>query len=146
MEYCSRGDLLDFVLQYGPFSEIDSLKMIWQILEGLDYLHSHGIAHKDLKPENIYINDQSQIKIADFGFGVRFEENQETFQMCGSLMYTPPEDILMNASDPRKSDVWDVGLILYILLTKSYPWNAKNDQELSKLIVNSALPIPANLT
>ena len=72
-EYCSKGDLFDYVQKRGHLAECEAVELFKQILDGVEYLHKHGICHRDLKLENILLDDQNNVKIADFGLSVMYE-------------------------------------------------------------------------
>ncbi|OHT13108.1 CAMK family protein kinase [Tritrichomonas foetus] len=115
LEYASRGELFDFLVEHRCLKEDVALKFFRQIIYGLEYLHSLGICHRDLKPENILLDDQCNIKIADFGFA-RFVKSSIADTSCGSPHYAAPEVIRGESYDGRAADVWSCGVILYALL------------------------------
>lgn len=91
MEYVEGGDLFDAISQASKLSEEIARTYFIQIILGLEYLHSVGIAHRDMKPENILIGEYGKCKIADFGLGNFFTEGQTLKTACGSPCYAPPE-------------------------------------------------------
>lgn len=91
MEYIEGGDLFDAISQASKLSEETARTYFIQIILGLEYLHSVGIAHRDMKPENILIGEYGKCKIADFGLGNFFTEGQTLKTACGSPCYAPPE-------------------------------------------------------
>lgn len=82
-----------------------------QMLEGLGYLHNLKIMHRDIKPANILLNDKGEIKIADFGLGRKFIENQKLTFKVVTLWYRAPELILKYRRYDHKIDVWSIGCV-----------------------------------
>lgn len=129
LEYCNNGDLCKYI-QSGENKNDNSY--FTQILYGLEYLYNHNILHRDIKPQNILINNNT-IKISDFGFAKTFEKNELITTFCGSPLYMAPE-IFKNRQYDLKSDIWSLGVILYELLAKKHPYNVNNKGELLKII------------
>lgn len=105
-----------------------------QMVSAVDYLHRIGIAHRDLKCENILLTTDGRVKICDFGFGRFMRESfvcSQTF--CGSAAYCPPEVLRNTPYDPRKYDVWSLGVILYIMVTGVMPFDDTNMSQLVRL-------------
>ena len=95
------------------FKDSDCALIIRNILEGLNYLHSHKIIHRDIKPENIMLkdsNDLRSIKIGDFGFSTLLNEDEIKKIDCGTIIYMCRNSNVVD----ENSDIWDCGFILYI--------------------------------
>ena len=122
LEYASEGELFQYVVAKGKLSEAETMHFFRQIIYGLEYLHSLGICHRDMKPENILLDSRKNIKIADFGFA-RFSKQNVAETSCGSPHYVAPEVIGGNAYDGRSADVWSCGVILYAMLTGTLPFD-----------------------
>ena len=90
-------------------------------MDAVCYLHRLGIAHRDLKLENLLIDDQFNVKICDFGFAKLDSNPSSTF--CGSKAYAAPEILAGQEYSPTKADVWAIGVILYIFVTGTMPFN-----------------------
>ncbi|RZF43945.1 hypothetical protein LSTR_LSTR006753 [Laodelphax striatellus] len=136
MMYAENGDLLDHIKRYGIVSESSAKSWFRQITSGLRYLHSKNIAHRDMKCENILLTRDFQVRIADFGFA-RYCANKsgrrvlsETY--CGSAAYAAPEIVMGRAYNPKLADIWSVGIILYIMLNGTMPFNDENLKKLLK--------------
>lgn len=128
MELLSGGDLFDRVIQKSKYQEHDALELMHQLLDAISYLHSKGIAHRDLKLENIMlVNQQSDvdIKLTDFGLA-KTGGKLKTF--CGTPNYYSPEvlerrhTIRGEGSYSVAADMWSCGVILYVLLSGEMPW------------------------
>ena len=142
MEYCCKGDLEHF-LNKRKMKEKHALHYFYQILQGLQYLHSNNIIHRDIKPQNILVDANNVCKISDFGFA-RYKEQDKLLQtMCGSPLYMAPE-IIKHQEYSTKADIWSAGVIFYQMLTGTQPLKSKSFYELSKKIDqgNEAIEIP----
>ena len=143
MEYVDKGTLYDLLHRKGKLSEREAWGIFTQTCLGLHYLHSKNILHRDLKPENLLISKTDAVKICDFGWSAHGTSERVTF--CGTLDYMSPE-MLNQANQTYKVDVWAVGVLLYEMLHAAPPFRAKNPKELSRLISQSNYPIGSNLS
>ncbi|XP_058828381.1 testis-specific serine/threonine-protein kinase 3-like [Topomyia yanbarensis] len=128
MRYAELGDLLTFVLAHGPIGENQSRIWARQIALALQYLHEAGIAHRDLKCENILITTNFNVKLSDFGFARHvMKEGMVSLSStyCGSFDYAAPEILKGQPYDARASDMWAYGVLLYVILNKSMPFKGK---------------------
>lgn len=134
MRHAEKGDLLDYVKQNGPIVEHQAKVWCFQMVKGLKYLHKQGIAHRDLKCENILISKRMNIKIADFGFARKCEDEKGNAILsttyCGSAAYAAPEVVSGRPYDPKIADVWSLGVILYIMVNAAMPFDDKNLRKL----------------
>ncbi|KAH9857953.1 kinase-like protein [Lenzites betulinus] len=132
LELCTGGDLFSYIVSH-PDSQLcqaEAKYIMYQLLKGLKYLHDKLISHRDLKPENILLHAPGpypRIQIADFGLA-RPKAYQETFNVCGTVSYLPPEGVL--ALDNKHlgyvgmpADCWSSGVIMYIMLAGSHPFD-----------------------
>ena len=132
MDLCLGGELFDVVVNEGPLGEERARAVMRRLLEGVAYLHARGIVHRDLKPENILLGtgpDRWNVKIADFGLAkVAGDDGLKTY--CGSPQYFAPEVICRKATVlalgryGKSADMWSLGVILFILLTASPPFDS----------------------
>lgn len=147
LEYCSGGDLFDYIYTRDKLSENQSAVFIKQILNGLKYIHSLNVAHCDLKPENILLDDSCIPKISDFGSAKILDRKGLINTSYGSPSYASPESLSGDPYDPKKSDIWACGVILYAMTTGLCPWSKKNGQiELNNQIKNGKYTIPSFLS
>lgn len=137
MRYAEVGDLLGFILNKGALSEVQSRLWLRQIALAVQYLHTMEISHRDLKCENALLSCHFNIKLADFGFARYTVDTDgkaiksETY--CGSLSYVAPEVLKRKPYYPKKSDLWSIGVILYVMLNKSMPFQETNIKRLIEL-------------
>ncbi|OWF38998.1 CBL-interacting protein kinase 10-like [Mizuhopecten yessoensis] len=131
MEYAPNGDLLEFVNRLDRLSEPDARRIFKQLLDIVNYLHENGVCHRDIKCENILLDDCYNIKLADFGFARRFPENRMVGTRCGSYVYTAPEVLTESKYDAVKSDIWSMGICLYAMLCGRLPYR---DDDLAVLL------------
>lgn len=119
-------------------------KYFSQIISAIGHCNANFIAHRDLKLENILVDDSDNIKIIDFGFADFMRSGHKTF--CGSIYYIAPE-IISGVDDYSsiKSDIWSLGIILFAMLTGRLPFGGKNDKEISRRILEQKLTLPEYL-
>ena len=136
-ELCQGGELLQEIIDRGPFNENYSAYVMLQILSAINYCHGMKIVHRDLKPENILIaerdsNGLPRIKIADFGTSKMFEKGAVQRKLVGSSYYIAPE-VLKKHYD-EKCDIWSCGVIMYILLSGRPPFAGDSDKEIMEKV------------
>ena len=130
LDYYPKGDFAKF-LNHKPLKEKYCRKYMKQLSQGLEYLLNKDILHRDLKPQNILLTNEFNIKITDFGFAKQIDKNSLITTLCGSPMYMAPE--IINKQDyDLKSDLWSVGVILYEMAYGCVPFNVGTFLELIK--------------
>ena len=136
MDYINAGDLFERVQTRQKFCETCAARVIKQVFSGIAYLHSKGIVHRDIKLENLLIEenqDELLIKIIDFETCTNTNEN--TFcDRLGSLPYMAPEVIQGRYNE--KCDVWSAGVALFVLITGQYPFVGSKKEEIEWKILN----------
>lgn len=141
MELATGGELFDRIIKHGSFTEMDATKALQMVLEGLRYLHSLGITHRDLKPENLlyyHPGNDSKLLITDFGLAFSRKASDEIMMKttCGTPEYIAPE-VLLREPYTNMVDCWSVGVISYILLSGTMPFDDENKTKLYHKILNA---------
>lgn len=149
-ELCKYGELYDRIKR--GFTERELSVILYQLFSALDYCHENNIIHRDLKLENILVNDIEKvkdelndnkeiecfwIKLIDFGTAKLFMRNRNERTIVGTSYYIAPEVLKKNYNE--KCDTWSVGVVLYILLTGKAPFDGKNDQEVLHKVRNGLM-------
>lgn len=142
MEYCRGTSLQAMINQSGQISERLIQIIFKQLMLALSYLHSNNVAHRDIKPDNIIINNMHQLKLVDFGLCTNNSDAlRETF--CGSPAYAAPECICRRPYDASSSDIWSAGVVLYAMATGQLPWRINNLNLMINQIVEGKYAIPS---
>ncbi|AQL07732.1 Serine/threonine-protein kinase ATG1c [Zea mays] len=139
LEYCRGGDLHAYLQRHKRVSEKVARHFIRQLASGLQMLRDNNVVHRDLKPQNILLvenNENSLLKIADFGFAKFLQPFALAETLCGSPLYMAPEVMQAQKYD-AKADLWSVGVILYQLVTGRPPFNGGNQIQLLKNILRT---------
>lgn len=140
MELATGGELFDRIIAKGSFTERDATRVLVMVLDGVRYLHSLGICHRDLKPENLlyyHPGHESKIMITDFGLSAT-RKGPECYMRttCGTPEYIAPE-ILSRKPYTCQVDMWAVGVVTYILLSGTMPFDDENRTRLYRLILKA---------
>ena len=122
MEYASMGELFSYIVQLSKLNEKTAANLFRQMLSGLEYLHTIGFVHRDIKPENILLDKNMEIKIADFGLSNSYINGELLNTCCGSPCYAPPEMITGKPYRAESTDIWSIGIVLYVMLSGSLPF------------------------
>ena len=145
MEYCSRGELFNYIVTKRRLNEAEAAYFFYQLINGLEYIHSIGISHRDIKPENLLLTSDYVLKIIDFGLSNYYEENINKFLKtpCGSPCYSSPEMVSGKSYDGFKVDIWSCGIVLFAMLCGYLPFDDKNDDKIIfKKIVECDIKYP----
>ena len=124
----------------------NTLKKIFkQIFEAMNYLHQKNISHRDIKLENILINNNYEVKIIDFGFGLYNPEHKIQYFFCGTPKYIAPEVIDRKGYYGEKADLWSLGVLIYKIYCDDYPFKGKSQKELFFRIKNCKYKLLENI-
>ena len=133
-ELCDGCELFEEISSRKQFAEQEAAHVTKQILQAIAFCHGKNIAHRDLKPENLLIdiNQKGSIKLIDFGTSHHYgREKTQMHAMYGTPYYIAPEVLTGNYTE--KCDMWSIGVILYIMLCGSPPFNGSDDQIIAKV-------------
>ncbi|XP_043860452.1 NUAK family SNF1-like kinase 2 [Dromiciops gliroides] len=136
MEYASRGDLYDYISERQRLSEQEARHFFRQIVSAVYYCHKNGIVHRDLKLENILLDANDNIKIADFGLSNLYHQDKLLQTFCGSPLYASPEIVNGKPYMGPEVDSWSLGVLLYILVHGMMPFDGQDFKTLVKQISN----------
>ncbi|KAL4612641.1 hypothetical protein ACB092_08G215500 [Castanea dentata] len=121
MEYAKNGDLLKYISEMGKLQEEEARKIFQQIISGVEYCHEKYVVHRDLKPDNLLLDSERNVKITDFGLSNIMTDGQGFNTSCGSPKYAAPEVLSGESYTGPHVDVWSCGIILYNLLCCKFP-------------------------
>ena len=142
-EYCSGGDLFDYIQKEKCFTEKKASIIFKQLLSAVNHLHKKHIIHRDLKPENIVFiktkNNDIFIKLIDFGASITYK-GKNLSQELGTIYYIAPEVFMNNYNE--KADIWSCGIILYTMLCGHPPFCGKDENTIKANILHSKLTFP----
>ena len=143
-EYCSGGDLFDYIQKEKFFTERKAGTIFNQLLSAVNHLHKKRIVHRDLKPENIVLieskNKDVYIKLIDFGTSITIKGKNLT-QELGTIYYIAPEVFMNNYNE--KADIWSCGIILYTMLCGHPPFCGNKENIIKSKILHSKLIFPS---
>lgn len=149
MEYAAGGELYDYLSQRKVLTEEEARRIFRQIVTAVFYCHKHNICHRDLKLENILLDQIGNAKIADFGLSNVFDGNRLLNTFCGSPLYASPEIVKGTPYHGPEVDCWSLGVLLYTLVYGAMPFDGSNFKRLVKQISSSdyfepKVPSPAS--
>ncbi|RWS30370.1 testis-specific serine/threonine-protein kinase 1-like protein 1 [Leptotrombidium deliense] len=130
-----RGDLIDVLEKNGAFQEEQCKILFKEIVDGLEFVHNHGLTHRDLKVDNILLDKNGHAIITDFGFARRVYDKvdgrrvlAETY--CGTTAYIAPEVLEQKPYNPQMADVWSLGVVLYLMMNDTFPFDDNDDKKM----------------
>lgn len=165
LDLVSGGEMFEHLIEYGAYSEADSARLMQEVASALAFLHGVGVVHADLKPENILLCSKKKsdgtIKMIDFGCAVvqndifqnesdkEKNENSQSEESTGTTAYWSPERFQKGTVPDSASDLWSVGVILFIMLCGVHPFDltgTSTDEEIEKRIIQDPSPPIGKLT
>eukprot|EP01127_Copromyxa_protea_P000832 TRINITY_DN10739_c0_g1_i1.p1 TRINITY_DN10739_c0_g1~~TRINITY_DN10739_c0_g1_i1.p1 ORF type:complete len:278 (-),score=36.50 TRINITY_DN10739_c0_g1_i1:145-978(-) len=149
MDYIPHPNLYNFVRRNKRLSQEKALTIFWNVLSTLEAIHAQGIAHCDLKPDNIMVDPATYDTIVlDFGLSMVIPASGLSDNFCGSPMYMSPEVLNREKHDPRAADIWSLGVVLYHMLVGDSPWSAVEslDELMDLVIFETSVELPSFLS
>ncbi|CAM4688221.1 unnamed protein product [Caretta caretta] len=141
-EYASGGEIFDHLVAHGRMAEKEARRKFKQIVAAVHFCHCCNIVHRDLKAENLLLDANLNIKIADFGFSNIFTPGQLLKTWCGSPPYAAPELFEGKEYDGPKVDIWSLGVVLYVLVCGALPFDGSTLQNLRARVLSGKFRIP----
>nr|DAD36650.1 TPA_asm: hypothetical protein HUJ06_007291 [Nelumbo nucifera] len=128
MEYAEGGELLSKISRHGRLTEPTARRYFQQLVLALHFCHRSGVVHRDIKPQNLLLDHEDNLKVSDFGLSALSERlnNGLLHTACGTPAYTAPEVVASMGYDGTKADAWSCGVILFVLLAGFLPFNDAN--------------------
>lgn len=126
LELCKKRSMMELHKRRRVITDYECRFYIFQILEGVKYLHDRRIIHRDLKLGNLFLNDQLNVKLGDFGLATTIDfDGERKKTLCGTPNYIAPE-ILTKKGHSYEVDIWSVGCVMYTLLVGQPPFETKS--------------------
>ncbi|XP_034126352.1 cGMP-dependent protein kinase, isozyme 2 forms cD5/T2 isoform X3 [Drosophila guanche] len=147
MESCLGGELWTILRDKGNFDDSTTRFYTACVVEAFDYLHSRNIIYRDLKPENLLLNDRGYVKLVDFGFAKKLQTGRKTWTFCGTPEYVAPE-VILNRGHDISADYWSLGVLMFELLTGTPPFTGSDPMRTYNIILKGidAIEFPRNIT
>lgn len=126
LDHAGGGELFDIIFMTGRFNDKTARHFFKQLADGVSHCHDHGIAHRDLKPDNIFMNNNYELKVADFGLSTMLEGRDGKGLLntyVGTEPYMAPEILEGKAYDGRQVDIFACGIILFIMVSRTPPFS-----------------------
>ena len=146
MEYASGGEIMDFIAVHGRLKERDASNFFAQVAWAVHYCHSKQTVHRDIKAENLLLDDHMNVKLIDFGLSNVFYPPQKLRTFCGSPMYAAPELVQHHEYVGPEVDCWSLGVLLYFLVCGSLPFGGESYAELYQQIMRANYTLPSHLS
>jgi len=143
LQYCAKGQLYTMLKREIKLNERLTAQYLREVISAVQYLHSLDppIIHRDIKPENILLDSNNSVKLADFGWSNFFNGDRRRLTYCGTPEYLAPE-MIQQAGHDKSLDIWNLGVLMFELLTGSPPFEGSNQQELFDNILKFKIKWP----
>jgi MAP/microtubule affinity-regulating kinase len=147
MEYVSGGSLHGYLKAHPNkrLPETEAKRVFKQVVEGIRYCHNRCITHRDIKLENLLLDEQNNLKIIDFGFSTCIPNDRKVKIFCGTPSYMAPEIVNKTEYCGPPADIWALGVLLFTMLCGSFPYRGSTDEELYGKISNAEYKVPSDV-
>ncbi|KAK6915350.1 Protein kinase domain [Dillenia turbinata] len=145
LDLCQEQTLYDRILQINrSFSETEACAIFTQLIGAIGHCHRRGVAHRDLKPDNILFDQWNNLKLADFGSADWVNGDEKMEGIVGTPYYVAPE-VILGREYNEKVDVWSAGVILYIMLAGIPPFYGESPEEIFEAVIRGNLRFPPRI-
>ncbi|XP_053621743.1 serine/threonine-protein kinase par-1 isoform X5 [Plodia interpunctella] len=141
-EYAPNGEIFDHLVSRGRMPESEAAHAFAQMVAAVGYCHANGVVHRDLKAENLLLDSNMNIKLADFGFSNEYSAGSPLATWCGSPPYAAPELFEGRQYDGPRADIWSLGVVLYVLVCGALPFDGGTLHELRSVVLAGKFRIP----
>jgi len=141
-EYATKGEMFAHIDKCGKLNEPEARRFFWQIISAVEYCHNRRVVHRDLKTENLLLDDNLNVKIADFGFCNHTKEDELLKTWCGSPPYAAPEIFEGKEYDGPAIDIWSLGVVLYVLVSAALPFDGETVHEVRDRVLEGRFRVP----
>eukprot|EP00742_Colponemidia_sp_Colp-10_P002286 GILJ01002440.1.p1 GENE.GILJ01002440.1~~GILJ01002440.1.p1 ORF type:complete len:691 (+),score=87.38 GILJ01002440.1:103-2175(+) len=148
LEYAGGGSLHSYLKQRSDrrLDENEARRIFRQVVSGLSYCHNKNVTHRDIKLENLLLDDQGSIKIIDFGFSTCTPPNKRLKIFCGTPSYMAPEIVGRKEYCGHPADIWALGVLMYAMLCGTFPFKGTNDRDLYRKIMRGVFNMPEHIS
>ncbi|WVQ73342.1 hypothetical protein IAR50_002910 [Cryptococcus sp. DSM 104548] len=133
-ELCSGGELFDYLVERGRMLEGEARRIFGELTVAVGWMHKEGVVHRDLKLENVLLDGELRIKLGDLGFAREWQKGRLMDTYCGTTGYASPEMLACRKYLGVETDIWSLGIILYILLCGGLPFDDDDERVMKELI------------
>lgn len=145
-ELCAGGELYDYLVERSTMHEPEARRIFGQLCLAVAYVHERGIVHRDLKLENVLLDEKCNVKLGDFGFTREYEAKRLMETYCGTTGYAAPEMLAGRKYTGQEVDIWSLGVILYALLCGALPFDDDDESVMKDKILKGDFELPEGLS
>lgn len=146
MEYIDGLTLKEYIMQQGPLEVEETIRIMKQLTDAIAHAHANGLIHRDIKPQNILVDQVGNVKVTDFGIAIALSATSltQTNSILGSVHYLSPEQA-RGGMATKKSDIYSLGIVLYELLTAQLPFSGQSPISIALKHLQNETPSVRNI-